>query len=173
MTSRAVWLGLGGAALLALLLSPATAGAATPPGLVPPEPPEPDPDDPDHIEPPPATGGYAPDPLLGGGSRQPGAPAAPVPMPARPALGPIYPTPAGAYPIVQDGRYRADLEIDAPAFLVNEGIVASKLTAAGFTVHRCTRTTGSHFQVEATRTGTGGSFAPPERVTVKRLERIR
>lgn len=163
-------LGLAGAAALAVLLSPKRAGASP----LPEDAPVPPPTDPDDIAPPPDLPGYAPDPLLGGGWVPPGArpDPAPAPAPSGPTLGPVLPSAGGAYRLDRGGRYRADVTIDAPAFLVNEGIVAANLTAAGFTVHRCTRTAGSNFQVEATRTGAGGNLAPPERVKITRLERI-
>ena len=170
MSNKAIWYGLAGAAAAAYLLTPKTARAAPlpPPDFVPPSGP---PDD-DELAPPPASGGYAPDPLLGGGTPDPNRPAMPPTVPAAPVLGLVLPGPNGSYLFAKGGRYRAHVEINAPAFLVNEPIVAAQLTAAGFRVLRTMRTTGSNFTVDATRTGPSGPLTPPERVRIVTLERL-
>lgn len=135
-----------------------------PPQEPPQEPPE------EEIAPPPDRPGYAPDPLLGGGRPVPGQPP-PQPPPPQPMIGPVPRSPDGTFPLVQWARYRADLLIDAPAWLINEAMVENELEGVGFNIESVQRLSPQQFRAIGTRTGPSGRFAEPDRVTVEELER--
>ena len=86
-------------------------------------------------------------------------------------IGPVPRSPDGTYPIEQGATYRATLDIAAPPWIINEGVVSSRLNGAGFRVQSVRRLAPQRFEALGERTGPSGAFEAPERVTIVALER--